>query len=269
MNVNLSDRFGVYASYGQGFRAPSFLELTCAGPGAVCPGLQVGVAPDPPLNPVTAQNYEIGVYGRPFSWLDAELVGYWTNVQDDIFAVSPLGTTGVFFQNIGNTRRQGVEVNLRGRWGRTLDAYLNYGYTLATFQSRAELATPRAPGTETVQPGDIMPLVPRNRLNVGVNYRPWPWLTLSGEGLFVGSQYLRGDASNSQTPLSPYFVVNAGATARWRGLEGFVRINNLLNNQYETFGTYAVNGRAPGNPVEPFVTPAAPINVVVGLLYRF
>lgn len=35
VNVNLSERFGVYASYSQGFRAPAFLELTCAGPGAI------------------------------------------------------------------------------------------------------------------------------------------------------------------------------------------------------------------------------------------
>jgi outer membrane receptor protein involved in Fe transport len=227
------------------------------------------VAPDPPLNPVTADNYEIGLYARPFSWLEAELTGYWTNVSNDIFAVSPFGTTGVFFQNIGSTRRQGIELNLRGRWGRTLDAYLNYAYTLATFQTRAEVATPLPPGTETVQPGDVMPLVPQQRLNVGVNYRPWPWLTVSAEGIYVGSQYLRGDETNTQAPLSPYFVVNAGATVRWRSLEGFVRINNLFNAQYETFGTFAVNGNAPGNPVEPFLNPAPPINVLVGLKYTF
>src|SRR5262249_34141005 len=60
INVNLSERIGFYASYGEGFRAPAFLELTCAGPGAVCPGLQAGVAQDPPLKPVVAKTYEVG-----------------------------------------------------------------------------------------------------------------------------------------------------------------------------------------------------------------
>ncbi len=39
VNLNLSERLGFSASYSQGYRAPAFLELTCAGPGAVCPGL--------------------------------------------------------------------------------------------------------------------------------------------------------------------------------------------------------------------------------------
>src|SRR5712691_3238707 len=110
LNVNLSERFGVYGSYAESFRAPAFLELTCAGPGAVCPGLQVGVSPDPPLNPVVARTYEAGVRSSPFDWLEADVSGFWTNIEDDIFSVSPSGTTGLFFQNIGKTRRQGVEV---------------------------------------------------------------------------------------------------------------------------------------------------------------
>jgi outer membrane receptor protein involved in Fe transport len=52
-------------------------------------------------------------------------------------------------------------------------------------------------------------------------------------------------------------------------LEAFVRLNNVLNNRYETFGTFAVNGLAPGQPVERFLTPAPPINVLAGLQYAF
>src|SRR5262249_32029308 len=33
-NYNLSSDYGFYFSYSQGFRAPAFLELTCASPGA-------------------------------------------------------------------------------------------------------------------------------------------------------------------------------------------------------------------------------------------
>src|SRR5258708_6886471 len=60
INYHLSPEYGLYVSYAQGFRAPAFLELTCAGPGAICPGLQAGVAPDPPLKSVRAAQYEIG-----------------------------------------------------------------------------------------------------------------------------------------------------------------------------------------------------------------
>jgi len=269
VNLNVSERLGFFASYSQGYRAPAFLELTCAGPGAVCPGLQVGVAPDPPLKAVTATNYEVGMQARPLTWLDIDVSAYRTNVSDDIFSVSPTGTTGVFFQNVGQTRREGVEVGLRGRWDGALDGYLNYAYTRATFQERVELATPLPPGQESVPAGSSLTLVPNHRLNAGIAYRPWPWLTLAMDARWVSSQFLRGDDANRQPPLPGYWVANTGATARWRGFEGFIRINNALDNRYETFGTFAPNGRAPGAPVERFLTPASPINVLAGLRYVY
>jgi iron complex outermembrane receptor protein len=269
VNVNFAEGVGAYAAYAQGFRAPAFLELTCAGPGAVCPGLQVGVAPDPPLKAVKARSFEAGAHARVAAWLRAEVSGYWTDLTDEIFAVTPTGTTGVFFQNVTATRRQGVELGLRGRFGGVLDPYVNYAFTRATFRGRGELATPIPPGTETVQQGDRLPLVPEHRINVGVDYRPWPWLQLTAGAGWVGSQFLRGDESNQQRPLAPYWFTQAGASVRWRGLEGFVQINNVLNAKYETFGTFAPNGLQPGNPVERFLTPAPPINVLAGLQYVF
>lgn len=269
LNLNLSERLGFYASYSQGYRAPAFLELTCAGPGAVCPGLQVGVAPDPPLKAVTATNYEVGVQASPFAWLDVDVSAYRTDVSNDIFSVSPTGTTGVFFQNVGQTRREGVEVGLRGRGGPRLDGFLNYAYTRATFQSQVELATPLPPGMETVPPGSSLTLVPRHRVNAGVSYRPWPWLALALDARWVSSQYLRGDDANLQPPLPAYWVVNGGATARWRGFEAFARINNLLDNRYETFGTFAPNARLDGAPVERFLAPAPPISVLAGLRFVY
>jgi hypothetical protein len=43
----------------------------------------------------------------------------------------------------------------------------------------------------------------------------------------------------------------------------------VLNAKYETFGTFAPNGLQPGNPVERFLTPASPINILAGLQYVF
>jgi len=269
LTFTLSERLRVYASYAEGFRAPAFLELTCAGPGAVCPGLQVGVAPDPPLHAVTARSYEIGVQARPLAWLDVDLSGFRTDVSDDIFSVAPTGTTGVFFLNVGSTRREGVELALRARATRELDAFVTYALTRATFQDDATLFTPLPPGTQTVRPGDSLAMVPRHRLQAGLAYRPWPWLTLSADAHYIGSQVLRGDEANRQEELPAYWVANLGASARLRGLETFVRVNNVLDDRHATFGTFAVNGREPGQPVQRFLTPGLPLNVVVGASYAF
>jgi outer membrane receptor protein involved in Fe transport len=275
VNYNLSGETGLFVSYGEGFRAPAFLELTCAGPGAICPGLQAGVAPDPPLKAVKARSYEVGARGRPLPWLEGRLSLFRTDVIDDIFAVSPTGTTGVFFRNVGDTRREGLELSARATF-RDVDAFLGYTYTRATFRDPVELATPRpTPGcaglscTQHVRAGNDLPLIPRHRWNAGVDYRPRPWLTLSLTGAYVGSQRFRGDEANVADTLDAYFVMNAGVRLRWGRLTGSVWIDNLANAKYETFGTFAPNPKLPGTPVQPFTTPAPPIHVRAGVSYRF
>jgi outer membrane receptor protein involved in Fe transport len=86
---------------------------------------------------------------------------------------------------------------------------------------------------------------------------------------YVGGQFFRGDEANTQPKLSDYVVVSAALEGHWDHLAGFVKINNLLNNRYETFGTFPPNAKLAGAPIEPFLTPAPPINVLVGASYRF
>jgi iron complex outermembrane recepter protein len=276
INYNLSPDTGVYFSYSEGFRAPSFLELTCANPAALCPGLQAGTAPDPRLKSVTATTYEVGLRARPLSGLDGTVTVFRTDVANDIFSVAPTGTTAVFFSNIGATRRQGLEVGLHGSLPRWLDAYVNYTYTLATFQNGVSLFTPRLtagcttpPCTEFVRAGNDLPLIPNHRLNAGVDYHLTTWLTASLTSTFVGSQRLRGDEENVSRKLSDYVVVNGGLKAHWQRFEGALWIYNLFDTKYETFGTFGPDPKLAGAPVEPFLTPAVPINVLVSLSYRF
>ena len=177
---------------------------------------------------------------------------------------------------MGGTRRQGVEVSLASRPAAGLEARLSYTYTEATFRDNLELATPRltagcaaSPCTQTVRAGNDLPLVPRHRLNASLDYRLASWLSLWLGASYVGPQRLRGDEENVERKLTDYVVVNAGFRASWKGLTAFVTINNLLNNGYETFGTFAPNGKVEGTPVERFLTPAPPINVLAGASYRF
>jgi outer membrane receptor protein involved in Fe transport len=190
-------------------------------------------------------------------------------VRNEIFSVSPTGTVGVFFQNVGATRREGVEIGLRARARHVVEAYLNYAYTRATFQEQVELTTPLPPGAQTASAGRSFALVPEHRLNAGLAWHPYPWATVSLGILYVSPQFLRGDEANHQAPLRAYWVVNAGLSVRRGGFEGFVKINNLLDKRYETFGTFAPDGRLPGAPVVRFLTPAPPINILAGLRYAF
>jgi iron complex outermembrane recepter protein len=276
INYNPTPRLNLYFSYAEGFRAPAFLELTCASPATICPGLQAGTAADPPLKPVTVRTYEVGARAQPWPWLEGRLALYRSDVQDDIFSVAPTGTVGLFFQNVGNTRRQGIEIELRGKYERLLEPWINYAYTDATFRDEVLLGTSRVtvdcsapPCTQLVRKGSHLPLIPRHRVNVGLDTHLTDWLTLSLSGAYVGRQWLRGDEANADRPLGDYVVLNASLTARVKALTAFIAVHNLLDTEYETFGTFAPNTRADGAPVQRFLTPAPPISFLGGLSYRF
>lgn len=147
---------------------------------------------------------------------------------------------------------------------------MNYTLTRATFRDDIELASPRTPGIpQHVAAGDTIPSTPNHRVNTGIRYHLYKWLALSLDLSYVGSQYLRGDEANTQSKLHSYIVMNAGIDLHWKNLQGFVKINNLGNNRYETFGTFAPNAKVAGDPIERFLNPAPPINVLVGASYRF
>ncbi len=255
------------ASWAGGFRSPAFLELTCADPAAPCIGLQAGVAPDTslsPLRPVRSSSLEAGVSASPLDDLTVTLTAFRIDLHDDIFAVTAPGTTRVVFQNVGDTRRQGLELGVRSAFGPAeIDG--SYAYTLATFETDLELATPRTGSVEAVGRGAELPLNPRHRVNVGCRVHALRWLDLSAGVQWVSSQWFLGDEANVAPKLAPYASVRAGAEAHWRRWTAFVRATNLLDARYEVFGTFANNGRVAGQPVEPFLMPGPPLRVLAGL----
>src|SRR6202012_5870663 len=101
------------------------------------------------------------------SW---SLGAFHTLSDDDIIEVaSPLGVNNFgYFQNAGRTLRKGIEAKLeyrRDRW----NAYANYTFVDATYQSAVTLSSPNNPNALTtaggveyvnVNPGDHIPGIP-------------------------------------------------------------------------------------------------------------
>jgi len=265
-------RWQATASYSLGFRAPAFLELTCADPDAPCVGLQAGVAPDATLTrlrAVRSRAWEAGLHGTPLPGLTASLTAYRIDLGHDIYSVTPTGSTSVYFQNVGDTRRQGLEAALRLR-RRAVDADAAYTLTRATFESDLDLATPRLVGaSQAVRRGADLPLVPRHRIDVGLRVRPRDWVTLEVGALWVGSQVARGDEANETPRLPGYAVARAGAEVRWGPWTASLRLQNLLDRRSLTFATFAPDRASPpGAPAVPFQTPGAPLRWVAGLRWE-
>jgi len=266
----------VFSSVSRGFRAPAVVELACADPQAAC-SLPFALGPDPALQPVVATTYELGWHLRaPTGGIDASADVYRTDVRDDIFFIAST-VTGGYFQNIGATRRSGVELALQWRGASGVRAYANYGYTRATFETTATLATTRDTTGETVTPGDRLPMVPDHRVNAGLAV---PILRAHGtetgvslmaglDARYVGRQWLRGDEENATRRLSDYTVADLSLTLSWGDFELRGAVRNLFDRRVYTFGTFAENATAPGTPVQRWLTPGPPRHVQISLSTDF
>ena len=287
LSGDLGSGLSAFGGYGRGFRSPVILEVSCADPEDPCQ-LPFELGPDPPLLPVTSDTWQAGlrlVHGR----IQAEGVGYWSEVHDDIFNVIDLETpTRGFFTNLERTRRIGAEISvvarpLAGLPGVTLTGAL--GWTRATFESSATLAAPfldddgdaveevggvgEGPEAPEVEPGDRFPMVPELSIAAGVRYASgrtsveldWRW---------VGEQFLIGDEGNESLfdKLDGYPLMDMQVEHRVGRMTAFIRVSNLLDRDYALFGIISRNVRSEPEQVERFLTPGLPRTLSAGLRVR-
>lgn len=280
-----------YAGYSTSNRAPTASEIECSDPLLPCL-LPANLGGDPPtLRQVIARTYEVGLRGHLASpggavgMLTWNVGAFRTLLEDDIFAVSTSLSTG-FFQNIGSTRRQGGEAGLAYNWSRG-DAFLNYSYVDATFQSAFQLSSPSNPfqdagGNIQVAPGDRLPGIPRHRIKAGADYKVLPTWAVGGTLVYVSTQFYKGDESNQNPPLPGYQILNLHTSYEFsRQSAVFLTVNNVFDRRYATFGIFGdpTGVGAPGIPPDansndPGVdnrlqNPAAPRAVFGGVRIKF
>ena len=260
----------LYASYGESNRTPSPVELTCADEDDPC-RLPNAFLADPPLRQVVARTFEAGARGRA-GRLDWRLGWFRTRNDDDILFVSAGALTNEgYFDNVGSTQRQGVELSLRGRTER-VRWFMHYTFLNATFEDAFSVASANHPrameGEIHVRPGDRLPLVPRRLLKAGFAAEVTPLVGIDAELLHVSRQHFRGDEANWVSGLGGYAVLNLRVDYRFSArLTAFASIDNLLDRHYATFGVFGeadeVLGDGFGNPR--FVTPSAPRAAWLGI----
>ena len=260
----------LFAAYGEGFRAPTAAELTCADPAAPC-NLPNAFVADPPLKPVIARTYEVGARGRlPLGRLLDWHVGLFrTDLEDDIlFTVVEAGGGG-FFQNVSRTRRQGVEAGLSGEWKR-LRYFASYTYTDATYETDTTLASVTEAEGVRVRRGDRIPGVPPHGLKVGAEVGVLSNLWLGAGVIATSGSVVRGDEGNQHATLDGYAILNLHARYEpIKHVELWARVDNATDAHYETAGALNFNAFADPIGVERFVAPGAPIAGFAGVRVRF
>ena len=291
--VTPSNSLTLYGNYNQASRAPTVVELGCSNPLQPC-GLPNDFASDPDLKQVVASTFEVGVRGnladQRLTWsADA----FHTINRDDIQFVATSTNSG-YFANVGDTRRQGIDLALGGVLER-LKWNLSYSFVDATFESPFVVSaesnsTADANGNISVEPGDRIPLIPRNTGKLALDYQVTDRLEIGGNLVVASGSYLHGDENNAnqagQTNAAGQYIIGTGWIPGYavvdlhgtyrigKDLEVFARISNLLNRQYATAGfltsnTFNPNGTFRFNPNdwtnENAISPSAPFGIWAGV----
>jgi outer membrane receptor protein involved in Fe transport len=270
----------VYLGYSQANRAPTPAELSCAAPSAPCSLTNFFVG-DPELKQVVVHTIEAGFRGQMADLAGGDLrwqVGFYrAGADDDIQFVSSPVLGRAFFQNVGRTRRQGIETSLEFR-RKALSLSLDYSYTQATFRSPLTLNSPLNPladsnGQIDVVPGDRLASIPANTFKAILSYELLPGWTLAVALHGSSGFYLHGDESNLNPKTPSYAVFDLGSSYRLTDrLEVFASLKNLFDENYATFGTFSPTAdvpiaEAPGANNPRSLSPAAPFAAFGG--FRF
>jgi outer membrane receptor protein involved in Fe transport len=272
-----------YAGYSEANRAPTPLELGCADPARPCV-VAAFLVSDPPLKQVVSHTVEAGLRGTKelnIGTLSWKIGGFRATNNDDILAIPSPGLQGFgYFQNVGSTRRQGIEAEVNVK-SPTLLLYASYAFVDARFLDALQVGSnsPFADENGNVQilPGNQVPAVPRHRVKAGFDYAITDAVKIGADATFVSSQYFVGDESNQAPKLTSYAFANVHASYQInKTFQIYGRIDNVFDNRFATYGTFFDTGDVPNftNGGAPFtdprsVSPARPRAFYAGLRATF
>ena len=291
ITTNPAENLTFYGTYNEGMRVPTPVELSCADPNAPC-SLPNAFSADPALKPVISHNVEVGARGKALD-VHWSVAAFRTELHDDIQFISSGGgaTSAGYFQNVGNTRRQGVELGLDASVAAlTLSAH--YSLVDATFRSPLVLNSPNNSTAAAiscadcadiqVRPRNRLPGIPRHTFKLRADWAFGDAASIGATVVAQGSQFARGDENNADVNgKAPGFArLNLDARVRLGvGWEAFANVDNVFNRRTSNFATlgqnvftgpdrtFDANGATWRS--EQFRTAGAPRGVWAGVTWRF
>ena len=180
------------------------------------------------LSPETSVSSELGIERGFGAWTltaTAFLIGV-----DDLIGFDGASTVcgsgyGCYAQVPGNTTTSGVELKANYALSNHINSFGTYAYT----------------DTETAN-GGRLPRVPRHQLSLGASGELDDRWSFSVAGIGAADTEV---SAYAPYPLKNYFAVNASVGYEVSdGIETYVRIDNLLDTQYQTSPGFGTSDRA-------------------------
>ena len=300
LSVTPTKDISFYGSYNEGNRAPTAIELGCAfqdlngdGEGDTPCRLPNAMAGDPPLKQVVSKTFEAGVRGKLAGEIGYSASIYRSQNTDDIqfIASNPNGQGN--FQNVGKTRRQGLDLGVNGKAWSDFSWNLGYSYIRATYQTPFSIANEvntsavdtNADGdadTINIGRGDYLSGIPKHQLKLRGEWQALPNWTIGTNVVAFTSQYSFGNENNKDqgegAKVRGYAVMNMDTRYKFlnSGWQVFARVNNIFDKEYYTAGMlgetfFDASGAFQGGDDERsfLVSPGAPRAAWIGLRYEF
>ena len=230
MMVRPGDRWRLRASYGRGYRAPTFREMYLLFTNA---GVGYQVRGNPSLQPETSWSTHVSAQYLPWKWASLSVAVFDHRLQDTIVidTVDDSDDTLTLFgyANIGNAESRGVESNVSIQWGPlTLDG--SYTFT----------------HTRDLDEGLELPGRARHRGTAGARFHRRAWgTTLRVRTAINGRRTFYVDSNDDDVlePIrsNPFATLDARIAQTFtRYVEAYVGVDNILNA-----------GNATDNPLVP------------------
>jgi iron complex outermembrane receptor protein len=228
-----SESLNVYAAAGQGFETPTLNEVAYR-PGGT--GFNFG------LRPAKSRQWELGVKAEPVRDWRVNAALFQSRTSDEIGVLSNTGGRSTF-QNVGDTRRRGLEAAIAGAWARSWSTYAALTWLDAEYR-RDFLTCVSAPCTTPnvrVPAGNRIPGIPRFSAYAELAYKHQPWgLETALELRHVGAMAVN-DTNTDFAPAATLFNLRVSLAQNWNRwtLREFLRVDNLADRHH--VGSVIVN----------------------------
>ncbi len=215
-SLRIAADWRVRASYGEGFKAPTLVQL-------------YGFGGNTALSPERSKAYDIAVEkGDRNAGFHAALTGFRRDTRDLIVFTLPFGPN----YNVGRARAEGFEAELGAAITGRLRAQAAYSYVKAVNRTLGDANS-----------GNDLARRPRHALTVSADWNtPLHGLSLGADLRFVGDSF---DNAANNVGLDEYAVatLRAGLPLTDR-FELFGRVENVTDETYQTAAGYGTPGRS-------------------------
>ncbi|HSH98629.1 MAG: TonB-dependent receptor [Methylophilaceae bacterium] len=289
---SLTKSLNLYGGYNEGSRAPSSIEIACSDPAFPCQ-LPNSMAGDPPtLKQVVAKTWEGGLRGSFSKGLTWSMGAYRTKSQDDIQFIASSTTGAGYFQNVGDTRRQGIDFGIQAKFDKVRWS-LGYSFIDATYQTPFQIANEvnsasfnnGSADVIQVNKGNYLAGIPKHQLKLRTEYDVSSNWVIGSNIMAYSSQFMRGNENNADPEgrVSGFALLNLDTRYTFgnSGWNVFAKVNNVFDREYANGGILGRNAFSGANGAfdagnesddwqkARFLAPGAPRAAWVGVAFDF